>query len=311
MRSNTSRLVIAAMSGAMVSSGGLLSSTVWAGVPECNNLRLEGVGACEIRGELDCAASCEDIGVYKKACATKLQTVCSRTCTLEGDATCTDDCTESCAKACDRGENVICIHNCFGECTGGCDLECEGDVDPERCRASCEANCDAECDISCKPLVDGDCYEHCTECCHGSCTAQANLSCQNVCQEKEFEECEYEFRADCDASCSGEGALFCDDEYVVSGKELPDCAGALVTLGLASVDGWAEAEVDLGAGEVEIDLGAGLGTKSGENNDSSSGSSSSRPGCSVAPRSSRDVVFAAGLFGLMALAAFARRRDRA
>src|SRR5262245_19038404 len=82
-----------------------------AGIPECNNVRLEDGGSCEIRGEVDCNVGCDELGVYKKACATKLHTVCREVCTLTADAGCTDECTVSCSRDCDLGIYVICSHN--------------------------------------------------------------------------------------------------------------------------------------------------------------------------------------------------------
>jgi hypothetical protein len=227
------------------------AASAQAGVPECGNVRLEDAGSCEIKGSVQCQAGCSELGVYKKACATKLHTVCRSECTLSADATCTDSCTERCSADCDIGVNVICVHNCFGECVGACDVKCAAAEDREQCQATCEATCDGECDIKCKPLVDGDCYQHCIECCGGSCTAQANMDCQTTCQDEEFEECEYEFRAECDGSCSGSGALFCDGEYVLSGEELPACVNALVARGIGAVDLRGEASLEVKAGDVD------------------------------------------------------------
>ena len=81
-------------------------------------------------------------------------------------------------------------------------------------------------------MVDESCYVHCIECCGGSCTAQANMDCQETCQDVEFEECEREFRADCMASCTGDGALFCDGDYVLAGSEIPVCIDALLARGI-------------------------------------------------------------------------------
>jgi hypothetical protein len=143
---------------------GLFAAQARAGIPECGDLRLEDVGSCELRGDVQCSAGCDDLGVYKKACATRLHTVCRSECTVSADVTCTDSCTETCSRDCDRGVNVICAHNCFGECVGGCEAHCAGIGDEATCMASCEATCDGECDIKCRPLVDGSCYKHCIEC---------------------------------------------------------------------------------------------------------------------------------------------------
>lgn len=272
-----------------------LPATAQAGIPECGGIRLEDVANCEIRGELDCEAGCDDIGVYKKACATKLHTVCREECTLDAEPTCTDECTVSCESDCDRGVNITCIHNCFGECVGSCDATCDGADDPEQCRASCEATCDGECDIQCAPVVDASCYKHCIECCHGSCGAQANMDCQTNCQDEQFESCEYEFRADCSASCSGNGALFCDGEYVLAGDELWTCVNALLTRGIGALEG----EVDVSG---EIDLSDGQITAGGD-----SESSAKVKGCAFAP-SSRPVGSLAGFAALALGLLFAARR---
>jgi MYXO-CTERM domain-containing protein len=243
-----------AISLALLFTGVALTAPVaHAGIAECNDLRLEDVaaGGCELRASVSCNAGCEQLGVYNKACATELHTVCRSECTLSAEPTCTDSCTTQCTSECDRGVNITCIHNCFGECSGGCGSRCEGADDVDQCTATCEATCDGECDIQCRPLVDGDCYTHCIECCDGSCTAEANMDCQTNCQEEEFTTCEREFRADCSASCDADGALFCNGEYMLSGSDLPGCLRALVARGTleASVEGQAELNLDsLGSG---------------------------------------------------------------
>src|SRR5205085_2060772 len=84
------------------------------------------------------------LGIYKKACATKLHTECKQTCTLSAQPTCTDSCTTSCKSQCDAGVNITCQHNCFGECKGTCAADCAGKADVARCTASCEATCDGD-----------------------------------------------------------------------------------------------------------------------------------------------------------------------
>jgi hypothetical protein len=216
---------------------GVLFATrgAFAGIPECGDMRLEDAAGCELRGNVECQASCSELGVYKKACATKLQKVCRSECTLSPEPTCTDECTVSCQQECDAGVAITCTHNCFKECTEPCKFRCVGTEDPERCVASCEATCDGECDVQCRPVVDASCYQHCIECCHGSCGAQANMDCQTTCQDKEFETCEHEFRADCDASCTGSGALFCDDKFVLAAQDIPPCVQALAARGIPAV----------------------------------------------------------------------------
>jgi hypothetical protein len=220
-----------------------------AGIPECNNVRLEDVtsSGCELRASGQCSVSCDRLGIYKKACATKLHTVCREDCTLSANPTCSDSCTVSCQSECDRGVSITCQHNCFNECHGSCDAKCDGAADVAQCRASCEATCDGECDIQCRPVVDGDCYTHCIECCGGSCKAQANMDCQTTCQDREFEDCEHELEIDCSASCDVDGALFCNGEYILSGQELPGCVQALISRGTLQANAQAQGEVSLGS----------------------------------------------------------------
>lgn len=218
-----------------------------AGVPECGNIRFEGLGNCEVKLSAQCTASCSELGIYKTACATKLVPVCKETCTLSATPTCTDTCNTQCKTDCDNGVNVICSHNCFAECTVTRDASCGGATDPAQCGATWDANCDAECDAQCV-TVDGGCYQHCIECCDGSCTADANMDCQTTCQDEEFEECEQEFRANCEGSCSGDGTLFCDGEYIISGSEIPACIQALAAEGITVK---AEAEITLGPDGVD------------------------------------------------------------
>ncbi|HEY6723036.1 MAG TPA: hypothetical protein VI197_03365, partial [Polyangiaceae bacterium] len=40
----------------------------------------------------------------------------------------------------------------------------------------------------------------------------------------------------CTASCEGDGAIFCDGEYIASGAQAAQCAAALVNQGMAEVD---------------------------------------------------------------------------
>ncbi|WP_437654126.1 hypothetical protein [Sorangium sp. So ce1182] len=225
-----------------------------AGVDECGNIRFEGLSNCEVRVTAECSASCSELGIYKTACATKLVPVCKTECSLSATPTCTDSCTTQCKTDCDNGVNVICSHNCFAECTTTRDVECSGATDAVQCAATWDANCDSECDAQCV-TVDGGCYQHCVECCGGSCTADANMDCQTTCQDEIFEECEHEFRASCEGSCSGDGALFCGGEYIISGSQLPACVSALLEQGIAVK---AEAEVTIGPDGIDGNLSAGM-----------------------------------------------------
>ncbi|MFO0757296.1 MAG: hypothetical protein U0359_12445 [Byssovorax sp.] len=230
-----------------------------ANVPECGDVPIdrwlqEGLANCEVRINAECTASCTELGIYKTRCATKLTQVCGQQCTLSANATCTDSCTVQCKGDCDQGVNIICSHNCFKECTTTRDTECAKKADAAQCSATWDANCDSECDAKCV-TVDGGCYQHCVECCGGSCTADANMDCQYTCQDVKFEQCEQEFRADCDASCTGDGSLFCDGKYVMSGSDLPACINALSAMGIkAEVKG----SISIGPDGVKGDITGGI-----------------------------------------------------
>ncbi|MEM9454140.1 MAG: hypothetical protein AAGF11_08165 [Myxococcota bacterium] len=218
----------------VVGLGMLAPAAAWAGIPECNNIRIEAGANCrlELGGSGECQGSCR-AGVYEKACATKQFEYCTETCTLDPEPECTDECTEQCAEQCEVGIEVVCHNNCFPECVGDCTLTCEGADDSIQCRAQCEATCDGECDHQCAQLpVDASCYSHCLECCGGSCNAAANMDCQLTCQTETWEDCEYEVQAQCEGSCDIEGALFCDGQFIVGGEELTACANALATIGI-------------------------------------------------------------------------------
>jgi hypothetical protein len=225
-----------------------------AGVDECGNIRFDGLSNCEVRVTGQCTAGCSELGIYKTACATKLVPVCKTECTLSATPTCTDNCTTQCQTDCDNGVNVICSHNCFTECTTGREAKCSTAADVAQCAATWDANCDSECDAQCV-TVDGGCYQHCIECCHGSCTADANMDCQTTCQDMQFEDCEHEFRANCDASCSGDGSLFCDGKYIISGSQLDPCVRALLAQGIQVK---AEANVSISPDGITGDATAGL-----------------------------------------------------
>lgn len=223
-------------------------------VPECGNVRFEGLSNCEVRVNAECDAGCSKLGIYDVRCATKLVTVCDQTCTLTGTTGCSDMCNTQCKSDCDNGVNVICAMNCFGECTVDRDAQCAIATNQAQCKATWDANCDSKCDAKCV-TVDGGCYQHCIECCDGSCTAEANMDCQQTCQQKEFQTCDKEFQAECSASCTGDGSLFCNDTFIVSASQIPACINALAAKG---VQVKAEANVSIGPDGINGDISAGL-----------------------------------------------------
>jgi MYXO-CTERM domain-containing protein len=246
----------------MTSFLGLLGFTVCltaampasAGVPECGNIRFEGLSNCEVRATADCDLGCKEFGVYDTACATKLVTVCDQQCTTTVTTDCTNPCEKQCKGDCDNGINVICQNNCFAECTTDRDAQCALNADNAQCQATWNANCDSKCHSTCV-TVDASCYQHCLECCDGSCRAIVNMDCQTSCQDVQFEQCEQEFRADCEASCSGDGALFCDGTYIISGSQIPTCIQALAAQGIEVKAG---ASVTIGPDGVDSAFKGGI-----------------------------------------------------
>lgn len=77
------------------------TSVALAGIPECNNVRIEDLQSCELQVSAECNAGCERFGIYETSCATKLHTVCRETCSLSAEVGCTDDCTVMCETMCD------------------------------------------------------------------------------------------------------------------------------------------------------------------------------------------------------------------
>jgi hypothetical protein len=70
------------------------------------------------------------------------------------------------------------------------------------------------------------------------------MDCQTTCQDEEFETCEHELEIDCSGSCSVDGALFCNGEYILSGPDLADCVQALIERG--TLEAKVEGQVTLG-----------------------------------------------------------------
>lgn len=279
---------------ALLSAAILLGSvSSYAGVDECNNLRVEEADGCEFRGDVGCSAGCDDLSM-NVACSAELYVGCKGGCDLDVDVSCTGNCEAFCQQQCDAGEDITCTHNCFTECSGVCEDDCADAEDPDLCISSCEANCDGECDIRCEPLVDAPCYDHCQECCFGTCKAQINMECQIDCQAEAHAECEAEMRADCNASCGAEGAIFCDGEFVASGDDVTACAVALANEGIADLDLDGFIEVDTDAqGNAEADLDA---------------ESTASAGCSVSPGGPFGGAGALPLWSILGLAWAARRR---
>ncbi len=243
-------------------AGLAIPSIARAGVPECNGIRIEAEAQCELQVAGSCEANCS-IDVYRKACATRLYQVCHEECEVPPRRECVDDCGAFCGSQCALGLDVTCHHNCYPECVETCEDTCADSDEPERCKASCAATCDGECTAQCGELPeDTSCVQHCEECCTGSCRAIAGMGCQVQCQDQEFEVCETAIDADCDASCEGSGALFCDGQFIASGDALLQCARSLASVDIevtgfdVELDAEATASIDDNLAQLGIDLDA-------------------------------------------------------
>src|SRR5215217_7279692 len=109
------------------------------GVPECGNIRFEGLSNCEVHVTAQCNGGCSKLGIYKVRCATKLVPVCDTQCTLTATSGCSDTCNTQCKSDCDNGVNVICAMNCFGECSVDRDAQCAIATDAAQCKATWDA----------------------------------------------------------------------------------------------------------------------------------------------------------------------------
>ncbi|MEO5727270.1 MAG: hypothetical protein ABI134_35270, partial [Byssovorax sp.] len=91
---------------------------------------------------------------------------------------------------------------------------------------------------------------------------------QTTCQDKVFEDCEHEFRANCDASCSGDGSLFCGGKYIISGSQIPACVKALLAQG---IEVKAEGKVTIGPDGIDGGVTGGFCSYSPGNTSSFAG----------------------------------------
>jgi MYXO-CTERM domain-containing protein len=135
-----------------------------------------------------------------------------------------------------------------------------------------------------------DCKAKCQASCQGSCKAEANASCQVDCQASGYAECEGRLEGGCTAQCerTGDGALYCDNQYIDHGGNLQSCLDAIETYyPTVTVTGTASGSCSNGkcVGEAE-------------------GSAS----CAMTPASHGNGALGALGLGFLALVGLARRR---
>jgi MYXO-CTERM domain-containing protein len=228
-----------------------LPSVAHAGISACGNIHVEASAQCEMRGGVECEASCTPLS-FEAQCAAELELGCSGQCNASADVACEADCGASCTGACEVDPGSF---DCRASCQGSCEADCEascGTGDSE-CSASCAASCSGECTAQCEVVPpSAACDAKCEAACSGECTASANFDCQLACQAEGFAGCKANLEGGCRAECNVEqGALFCDGQYVDHGGNLEECVDALKALFDIEVEGYARAECSGNTCEAE------------------------------------------------------------
>lgn len=221
----------------------LFSTPAHAGIGACGNINIEANAECELEAGVSCEAGCT-LDAFNATCAADLEVECGGMCNASIEAGCEADCSGSCMASCmgDPG-SFECAGSCKADCGGSCSASCEGSENGAECMASCEATCGAECDASCEVTPpEASCMAKCDASCSGSCQAEANLDCQVMCQAEGYAECKVEIEGECKADCMGDGALYCDGEYIDHGGNLEECVNALKALFDIEVSGYASCD---------------------------------------------------------------------
>lgn len=213
----------------MVFLGGALfvSERAHAGFDSCGNIDVRAEATCEVA--VDCEGQCTPVSVTA-ACDAQLYGECKGTCSGEPPLECTVDCSADCVSKCTVDEpafdcNTDCKTTCESECTG----HCASNADSANCEASCKATCSGECTTKCEAAPgSATCAAKCEASCSGSCTVQKPyVECQATCQGTARAECTADLQGGCKIACEGDGAVFCDGQYVDSGNNLEECVDAL------------------------------------------------------------------------------------
>ncbi|HMA93312.1 MAG TPA: hypothetical protein VKP30_11545 [Polyangiaceae bacterium] len=200
---------------------------VAASIAACGDVNVEATARCEVKTGIDCEAQCTPL-----SCNASLYAQCNGQCNITPPS-CDVSCSGSCEAKCSANANFDCSADCRATCEGNCSGDCQahcasksGDTDcVANCQGSCKATCDGECNVSCEGKAQVDCKGKCSASCQGSCNASASVDCQADCQAKAYATC----TGGCKAECrnTGEGALFCNGEWVDHGGNLDECIQAL------------------------------------------------------------------------------------
>lgn len=237
-------------------------------IQACGNIQVRSNSSCQvILDPPSCNLQCQPLRM-RAACSAKLAVACQGHCDAQVRVGCQDHCADVCLPQCrlDAG-NFSCQAQCRGGCEIACSARCQSKTQASGQGASfqarCESSCRAQCGTTCSGGCTGDtpslsCEQRCDKVCLPQCQAKANIDCQVDCQSSGFARCEAELQGGCEAKCrSGQGALFCDGQFVNT-QELHDdlrgCVGALNGLLITKVKGYANASCD-GKGRCEAEAG--------------------------------------------------------
>ena len=206
------------------------ATTARAELTECGGIYLRSDSKCEYRKQQECMTTCMPETV-QTSCVAKVYKGCETSCTVSASTSCTTGCSASCTTDCQTQAATPAPKNCMGLCVSRCQDDCkQGGAHGACCGHNCSARCEQECKNMPEPVAQpAQCGTTCTNACSGSCTAQANTECQITCQDQMYTECQTEEVQVCQTTCmDGDGAIFCDGQYV-DAEDRPSCASQLKT----------------------------------------------------------------------------------
>jgi len=199
-----------------------------AGLSSCGNIDVEANAVCEVDTGVECTANCTPIHL-EAACAASLEVDCRGKCKVNATAECTGSCEGDCEATCEANPGSLdCNASCKAQGEADCDAHC--DSGDSKCMASCRATVSGQCQASCTGTPpSASCQAKCQASCQGSCKADVNASCQIDCQTEGYAKCELDLQGGCEAECmrTGDGALYCDGQYVDNGGNLQKCIDAI------------------------------------------------------------------------------------
>lgn len=208
----------------------LAAAPAHAGIEACGDINVEAKSTCEVKTGIECTAECEPVN-FQLACSGKLEASCEGMCKASATVDCTASCQGTCEADCEiNPPKLDCNVDCNAHADATCNAECASSSDEAHCKASCKATYSAQCSVQCEGHPpEATCKAKCQASCQGSCKAEANASCQVDCQATGYAKCETDLQGGCEVDCSktGDGALYCDNQYVDHGGNLDSCIKAI------------------------------------------------------------------------------------